>query len=277
MIPPRFNMDSPVTIVVSQLNVYPVKGLKGIAVDSAAATERGLEHDRRFMVVDPSGAFMTQREHPRMATVWTEIDGGELRLAAPDFDEVAVPVAPADGEPMEVEVWNTRCRALAPSPAADRWLTGYLGRPCRLVYMPDSTRRASNPAFAGPGRLVGFADGYAFLVVSEASLAELNGRLARPVPMDRFRANIVVTGTAAFAEDGWGEFTAGGATLRMAKPCGRCQVTTTDQSTGEVTGPEPLATLATYRDSREFGARFGMNAVTVRTGAIRLGDAVVPA
>jgi uncharacterized protein YcbX len=265
-----------VTIIVSQLNVYPVKGLKGIAVDSAAVTERGLEHDRRFMVVDPSGQFFTQRAFPRMATVWTEIVGDELRLAAPDCDEVVLPVAPAEGEPLEVEVWSTRCRALAPSPEADRWLSAYLGRPCRLVYMPDSTRRASNPAFAGPGKLVGFADGYAFLVVSEASLAELNGRLARPVPMDRFRANIVVTGTAAFAEDTWGEFMVGGATLRMAKPCGRCQVTTTDQATGEVTGPEPLATLAAYRDSKDFGARFAMNAVTVATGVIRVGDPVVP-
>jgi uncharacterized protein YcbX len=264
-------------VTVSQLNVFPVKGLKGIAVDSAIATERGLAHDRRFMVVDPGGVFLTQRDLPRMATVWTQITAGELRLAAPDFDEVAVPVAPADGEPLGVTVWNSACRAIAPSRDADRWLSSYLGRPCRLAYMPDSTRRLSNPSHAGPDRLVGFADGYAFLVVSEASLAELNGRLARPVPMDRFRANVVVSGTDPFAEDGWEEFTAGDAVLRMAKPCGRCQVTTTDQATGEITGPEPLATLASYRDSREFGARFGMNAVTVRCGGIRVGDRVTRA
>ena len=160
---------------------------------------------------------------------------------------------------------------------ADRWLSGVLGRPCRLAYMPASTRRASNPRYGGPGRLVSFADGYAFLVVSEASLAELNGRLARPVPMDRFRANIVVSGCGPFAEDGWGEFSVGTARLRMAKPCGRCQVTTTDQSTGEVTGPEPLATLSAWRMSAEFGARFGMNAVTVSPGAIRVGDELLPA
>jgi hypothetical protein len=142
--------------------------------------------------------------------------------------------------------------------------------------MPDSTARHSNPRHAGPGRLVSFADGYAYLVVSEESLAALNARLAHLVPMNRFRPNIVVRGALPFAEDGWGEFTAGAATLRMAKPCGRCQVTTTDQSTGEVTGPEPLATLAGWRDSPEFGARFGMNAVTVRTGEIRVGDAVRP-
>jgi uncharacterized protein len=262
-------------VTVSLLFVYPVKGLKGIAVDAAPATERGLAHDRRFMVVDPSGEFLSQREVPRMATVWTEIAGAELRLAAPDVDEVALPLAPAEGDPMRVRVWDSVCEAVAPSPEVDRWLSDCLGRPCRLVYMPDSTRRASNARHAGPNRLGGFADGYAFLVVSEASLAELNARLARPVPMDRFRPNIVLRGTRAFEEDGWGEFAAGGAVLRMAKPCGRCQVTTTDQSTGEVTGPEPLATLAGYRDSKEFGARFGMNAVTVRTGDIRVGDPVV--
>lgn len=259
-------------ITVSQLNVYPVKGLKGIALDTARAADRGLAHDRRFMVVDPGGEFLTQREVPRMATVWTEIAGGELRLAAPDEDEVALPAEPDSGEPMRVQVWDSACQAIAPSPEADRWLTAVLGRACRLVYMPESTRRPSNPRYGGEGRLVGFADGYAFLVVSEASLADLNARLAQPVPMDRFRANIVVTGTQAFEEDRWGEFEAGAALLRMAKPCGRCEVTTTDQSTGEVTGPEPLATLAGYRNSPEFGVKFGMKAVTLRAGEIRVGD-----
>ena len=264
------------TAAISQLNVYPVKSLKGIAVESALATERGLAHDRRFMVVDPGGEFLTQREYPRMATVWTEIAGGELRMAAPDAGEVCLPLEPAEGEPLRAEVWDSTCRAIAPSPEADRWLSAVLERPCRLVYMPDSTQRLSNPRHAGANRLVGFADGYAFLVASEASLADLNKRLARPVPMDRFRANIVIKGTGAFEEDRWTEFEAGAARLRMAKPCGRCLVTTTDQSTGEVTGPEPLATLAGYRDSKGFGARFGMNAVTVVPGDICVGDPVVP-
>jgi uncharacterized protein YcbX len=263
-------------LTVSQLNVYPVKGLKGIAMESSAATVRGLAHDRRFVVVDGEGRFLSQRELPLMATVWTDIAGGELRLAAPDHDEVAVPLEPAAGEPLVATVWDSPCGAIAPSPEADRWLSAVLGRPCRLAYMPESTRRLSNPRHAGPDRLVSFADGYAFLVVSEASLAQLNARLERPVPMDRFRANIVVRGCEPFAEDGWGEFAAGTARLRMAKPCGRCQVTTTDQSTGEVTGPEPLATLSAWRMSPEFGARFGMNAVTLVPGVIRVGDGLAP-
>jgi hypothetical protein len=261
-------------IVVSQLAVYPVKGLRGLPVPGARATARGLEHDRRFMVVDPEGHFLSQREFPAMAAVWTDIAGDELRLAAPDREEIAVPLEPAEGEPVLATVWDSECAAIAPSPGADRWLSEALGRPCRLVYMPDSTRRESNPRHAGAGRLVGFADGYAFLVTSEDSLADLNRRLARPVPMERFRPNIVVRGAAPWAEDRWGEFAVGEAALRMAKPCGRCQVTTVDQSTGEPAGPEPLATLATFRDSPEFGVRFGMNAVSLREGRIRVGDEV---
>ena len=263
-------------IVISQLNVFPVKGLKGIGVESSRVTERGLAHDRRFMVVDPAGGFLSQREHPRMATIWTEIAGSELRLAAPEHDEFSLPLEPAAGDPVHAQVWDSACPAIAPSSEADRWLSSVLGQSCRLVYMPESTRRVSKPRRGGPDRLVGFADGYAFLVISEASLADLNARLVRPVPMDRFRPNIVVRGAGPYAEDGWEEFGAGSAVLRMAKPCGRCVVTTTDQSNGEVTGPEPLATLTGYRDHPEFGVCFGKNAVAVRTGPVRVGDAVTP-
>ncbi|MGE0355523.1 MAG: MOSC domain-containing protein [Burkholderiales bacterium] len=262
--------------VVSQLNIYPVKGLKGMGLASSLATARGLEHDRRFMVVDAAGEFLSQRELPRMATIWTEIAGGELRLAAPDHEEISLPLEPAEGEPLLARVWDSACEAIAPSPEADRWLCAVLERPCRLAYMPASTIRRSRARGPGTDAPVSFADGYAFLVVSEASLADLNARLARPVPIDRFRANIVVGGVTPFAEDGWRDFSVGGARLRMAKPCGRCQVTTTDQSTGEVTGPEPLATLGAWRPSEEFGARFGMNAVTLEPGEIRVGDAVTP-
>jgi uncharacterized protein YcbX len=145
--------------------------------------------------------------------------------------------------------------------------------------MPDSTRRASNPAYAGDGeRLVGFADGYAYLVANTASLDDLNKRLAArghpALPMNRFRPNIVVEGAAPYAEDGWRELRVGEAALRAAKPCGRCEVTTTDQATGEVRGPEPLATLATYRTSDEFGVMFGLNLVSIRPGTVRVGDRI---
>ena len=266
-------------VTVSSLHVYPVKGLKGVELRQARATERGLEHDRRWMVVDPQGEFFTQRTHPKMATVWTELLEGALELSAPDVGSVLVPFVPPPAPPLRVRVWNSVVDAIPASREADWFLSDYLGLPCRLVYMPESTRRTSNPAYAGDGeRLVGFADGYAYLVTNAASLEDLNARLAGrghpALPMNRFRPNIVVQGAAAYAEDGWGELEIGEAVLRAAKPCGRCEVTTTDQSTGEVRGPEPLATLGTYRNSEEFGLMFGMNLVAVRPGPVRAGDAV---
>jgi uncharacterized protein YcbX len=257
-----------------------VKGLKGIALSEAECTDRGLRHDRRWMVVNEAGDFLTQREHPRMATVWTDIDHGVLSLAAPDAGSVEVPIDAGRTRTarVRVRVWNSGVDAVPVSPYADAWLGDYLGLPCRLVYMPDATRRESNTKYAGPDKLVGFADGFAYMLMNEASLADLNARLATKyhpaLPMNRFRPNLVVTGSAAFEEDGWKEIRLGEASLRAVKPCGRCQVTTTDQSTGEVMGPEPLATLSTYRDSREFGVMFGVNLVTVKEGKVRVGDSI---
>jgi uncharacterized protein YcbX len=262
---------------IKSLHIYPVKGLKGIDLEEAEATERGLRHDRRWMVVDPEGEFLTQREYPKMATVWTDLTNDALVLSAPDHDEVSVPLA-ATGKTMAVRVWRSTVDAVAVSPAADKFLTEYLDLPCRLVYMPDTTRRMSNPDYAGKGKLVGFADGYAYLVTAVSSLSELNSRLLAKghpaLPMNRFRPNIVVEGSTPYAEDEWKELRLGSAVIRAAKPCGRCQVTTTDQSTGHVRGPEPLATLATYRDSNRFGVMFGMNMVTAKPGRVRVGDVV---
>jgi uncharacterized protein YcbX len=266
------------TITLRAINIYPVKGLKGIAVDSARCTDRGLEHDRRWMVVDSEGVFLTQRDHPKMATVWTEIDDDVLALSAPDLPAVEIPINGQTSPLMKVQVWNSVCDAVPASVAADEWLSDYLGLSCRLVHMPESTQRFSNPRYAGAGKKVGFADGYAYLLIGESSLDDLNTRLGAKghpaLPMNRFRPNLVVAGSDAYAEDDWNEIRVGDAAFRAAKPCGRCQVTTTDQSTGEVKGPEPLATLASYRDSREYGQIFGMNLVTVRTGNVRVGDPV---
>ena len=266
-------------LVVSSLHVYPVKGMKGIEVAEARATDRGLEHDRRWMVVDLAGEFFTQRSHPKLATVWTGLLDGALELSAPDVGSVAVPFQPEGDVPARVRVWDSVCDAFPASREADRWLSEYLGEACRLVYMPETTRRASNGKYAGPEeRLVGFADGYAFLVIGRASLDDLNARLATrghpALPMNRFRPNIVVEGSTPYAEDDWKDVRFGQARMGGVKPCGRCEVTTTDQATGEVRGPEPLATLSGYRSSDEFGVMFGMNFVTLETGVVRRGDRV---
>ncbi|HET9651286.1 MAG TPA: MOSC N-terminal beta barrel domain-containing protein [Usitatibacter sp.] len=265
-------------LTVSALHIYPVKGLKGIALEAARCTERGLEHDRRWMVVDRSGTFISQRSHPKMATVWTEIEDDHIVLSAPDVESVALPLEQEAPATLSVTVWNSLCAAVAGPKESDDWLSDYLGEPCRFVYMPHSTRRHSNPEYAGHDKLVGFADGYAYLVISEGSLADLNAKLAAKghpaLPMNRFRPSLVIAGSEPYAEDGWKRIRIGEAVLQAAKPCGRCQVTTTDQATGEVRGPEPLATLATYRESSEFGVMFGMNFVTANAGDISVGQGV---
>jgi uncharacterized protein YcbX len=265
-------------LTLSSLHVYPVKGLKGLDLQGSVATDRGLEHDRRWLVVDAKGMFMSQREHPKMATVWTEMVDGALELSAPEMPPVDVPIAPDAAPTMKVQVWKSMVDAAPVSTFADAWLSEYLGQACRLVYMPDESRRESPADFGGAGNLVGFADAFAYLVTTEASLADLNERIrARgglSVPMNRFRPNLVVSGAAPWAEDGWSEIRIGEAVLRGVKGCGRCQVTTTDQATGEIRGPEPLATLSTFHDDPKSGPIFGMNCVTVRPGAIRVGDTV---
>jgi uncharacterized protein YcbX len=264
-------------ITVSALNVYPVKGLKGIALTEARCTDRGIEHDRRWMVVDGDRQFISQREHPKMATVWTEIEGDALVLSAPDVGDVRLELRPEGRGNLRVQVWRSTCDAVSVSQVADEWLSSYLGLDCALVYMPDESKRFSNPEFGGEAKRVGFADGYAYLATNEESLADLNAKLRaetmcggtdESLPAEHRRE-----GPAAWAEDDWRVLSLGSVMLRAAKPCGRCQVTTTDQTTGEVQGPEPLATLSTFRDS-PFGVRFGMNLVTLREGTIRVGDAV---
>ncbi len=265
------------TTTVTEINIYPVKSLGGVSLSACESTSRGLQNDRRFMLVDERHDFLTQREHPQMATLRTALDGNNLILSSPFEDSVAVPLQPRLQPTRTVKVWSSRVHAHTVSAEADKWLSDYLGVDARLVYMPDTSERRVSPDFAKNGEVVSFADGYPALIASEESLAELNKRIeqagAAPVSMDRFRANIVVKGCVAFAEDTWRDFTIGDATFRGVKPCTRCQVTTTDQATGEVFGPEPLRTLATFRNSSK-GVRFGMNLLNTKLGTIRVGDAL---
>lgn len=263
------------TISLSAIHIYPVKALGGISLAHSMVTSRGLQNDRRFMVVDANNELLTQREYPKMATVWVEIDNGNVIFSAPDVDSISFPATPAALPARSVRVWSSHVRAQAVSAQADRWLSQYLGTDAWLVYMPESSHRPVDPAYVKGEYLVSFADGYPLLLVSEESLADLNACIitngGAAIPMNRFRPNLVISGCSAYAEDKLGEVIIGDAVFRAVKPCVRCQVTTTDQAAGEVRGPEPLRTLATYRDSPN-GVRFGMNLIAVKPGAVRVGD-----
>jgi hypothetical protein len=256
---------------LSQLVVYPVKGCRGVPVSSVLPDARGLSGDRRWMVVDASGRFLSQRTEPRLALVRAVPGPVGLVLEAPGMPPLALG-AEAEGPLRAVEVWDDRGEARdAGAPASD-WLSRHLGREAHLVQLDADFERVASAQYA-PGTPLAFNDAYPVLVIGEASLGELNRRLERPLSMDRFRPNLVISGSAPFAEDGWRRIRVGEAVLRLVKPCTRCVATTVDQLSG-ATGPEPLRTLATFRRWNGGGVIFGQNAVVERPGQMRAGDAV---
>ncbi len=260
-------------IRVSGLFIYPVKSCRGIATKEAEVGATGFVHDRRWLVVDRHGTFMTQRDWPGLARITAAVAAGGLRLSADGTAPIEIPENDVWGTGRTVTIWNDRCEAVTAGPEAASWLSDVLGTPCQLVRMPDSTLRPVDPRYGVEGDRVGFADRFPFLLISRASLDELNRRLEEPVPMDRFRPNIVVDGCEPHAEDGWQRMTAGGVGFRVVKPCARCIVTTTDQRSGE-RGREPLRTLSTYR---RHGTKvfFGQNLIHDGRGTVRVGDECV--
>jgi uncharacterized protein YcbX len=259
------------SVGVTALHIYPIKGCRGISVARADVEPRGFARDRRWMVVDGDGTFVTQRQRPRLALVRVELDGDRLRAAAPGLPELALPLEHDRGPRRDVEVWRDRGAAVAHLEGS-AWFSEFLGAPHELVYMPDEHRRPVSGAGGASGDLVSFADAYPFLLVGQASLDDLNRRLPTPVGVERFRPNIVVAGAGSFAEDRWSRLTVGAVRFRVAKPCERCTVTTVDPLTA-MTGPEPLRTLATFR-AVDGHVLFGVNLIHEGTGEIAVGDPV---
>ena len=261
-------------ISVTEIWIYPVKGLAGVPAARAAVEPWGLAADRRWMVVDESGRFLTQRQCPAMATVQATYDGEDLLLAAADHGSCRVRI-PERGEPaLDVVVWNDSVSACLSEPAADAFLSAVFGRACRLVFMADpAVARPVDPVFADATDRVSFADGYPLLLASTASLANLNDRMASPVPMDRFRPNLVVDGALPWAEDGWRRMQIGDVLFEAVKPCARCAVTTVDQRTGERSPDnEPIRTLQGFRRDTRGQVIFGQNLLTRSEGVVRCGD-----
>ena len=259
---------------LSELNIYPVKSLKGISLQSATVEARGLEYDRRWMLVDEDRQFFTQREVPKMAAVKIEVGPDGLTAS---MNGNRIHVAPgSEGETEFVTVWGSTVKGAFYGREIDDWFSDALETKCRLVSMPESTKRMVSPEFAV--RVledhVSFADGYPFLLIGEASLDDLNTRLAEPVPMNRFRPNFVVAGAEPFEEDTWKRIRIGSTEFHLVKPCARCVLTTVDQVSGVKTGKEPLATLSGYRNF-DGKVLFGQNLIAESVGGtVSVGDEV---
>jgi len=255
--------------VVSQLNIYPVKSLQGIKVNTVQVRPRGLSLDRRWMLVDEEGTMLTQRTLPILSQIGTHLNDDELSLV---LEGEQIQVEPPDEDRIEVRVWHDTVLACRIGGDVSTKLSRFIGQSVKLVWMPDEIQRRVEERPGTQDKVVGFADGFPFLVISEASLEDLNGRLEAAVAMDRFRPNIVVSNTQAFEEDAWKRYEIGGIIFDHVKPCARCVMTTVDPESGRK-GKEPLKTLSLFRQ-RDGEVFFGQNAVHSGTGFLTLGDSV---
>ncbi|MEP1095810.1 MAG: MOSC N-terminal beta barrel domain-containing protein [Cyclobacteriaceae bacterium] len=259
-------------IEVTGLYIYPIKSLQGVEVSEAEVLERGFKHDRRWMIVDENNKFITQRTHPHLSQIEIKVSENKIIASYPGHMDLQVPLSIESGERVEVSVWEHQVEALEANGEQNKWISKVAGTPCKLVFMPESASRPISPERARNNENVSFADGYPYLIISEASLEDLNTRMDVALPMHRFRPNIVVSGTEPYAEDSWRDFSIGNVNFYGTHGCKRCVFTTIDQETGKK-GTEPLKTLATYRREGK-DVVFGLNTMAESRGVVRVGDQV---
>jgi uncharacterized protein YcbX len=260
---------------VSQLFIYPIKSLGGIELTSARVTDRGFEHDRRWMLVDRNNRFLSQRERAEMALLKVTIQtDGLLVIHAVSRKQILIPFEPQTTQLGEFTIWDDICVGQYVSAAADEWFSQILDIDCRLVYMPHHSERVVDPEskYVIEHKLTSFSDAYPFLLIGQSSLDELNSRLAIPIPINRFRPNIVFTGGEPYAEDTMAQFTIGNVEFAGSKLCARCNIPTIDQDTA-IAAKEPTRTLAQYR-RRKNNVYFGQNLVHTGKGIISVGDEI---
>jgi uncharacterized protein len=255
---------------VTELWTYPVKSLGGIRVQSAKILQKGLETDRRWMLIDDQNIFMTQRVHHRMALFRTAWHGNILSVAH-SAESISIPPH-SSGEEITAQIWDDIVSVREVDPKISKWFTEQLSMPCRLVAFPEANYRGVDPRYNAGDDQVSLADAYPVLIIGQSSLDDLNSRMHKALPMNRFRPNIVFAGGDAFEEDSWKQFKVGNNRFAAVKPCSRCVLPTVDQETG-IMGKEPLATLSTYR-KRETKVYFGMNLVPLDHGEIRVNDEI---
>ncbi len=260
---------------LTEINIYPIKSTRRIALDESEVLPRGLPWDRRWMLVDAQGKFITARQHPTLAVVDTRLDDTSLHVSVAGRPELVIPLHGNTGHPVKVTIWRNQCDAVSVGPEADAWFSDYLGTECHLVQMTDDLVRGVDPDYGQPGDEVSFADGFPMLLITEASLKDLNTRLKQPVSMRRFRPNLVVDGDLPYAEDNWHRIRIGEVEFEGVKNCSRCIFTTIDPDTGiKSTETEPLRTLSQYRKRPEGGVYFGQNLIPRSGGVVHVGDIV---
>lgn len=259
---------------LSQIFIYPIKSLGGIPLLSSIAEERGLKYDRRWMLIDENDSFLTQRQYPQMALLNVTIEGEFLSvsLKLDASEKISLPLLSSSKKTLSVKIWEDTCPAELVSPEADNWFSEILKVKCRLVRMPESTKRLVDQKYSPEKKSVSFADGYPFLIIGQASLDDLNEKLPQPLPINRFRPNFVFTGGEPYEEDNWKQFKIGEVVFSALKPCARCMITTINQDTSE-RGFEPLTTLASYR-KKDSKVLFGMNLICNSAGTINLEDEI---
>ncbi|MGZ4996383.1 MAG: MOSC domain-containing protein [Methylobacter sp.] len=258
--------------ILSGIFIYPVKSLAGISANSWPVTERGFQHDRKWMIIDNDRQFLSQRKLPKMALIKTALTDKNLILSAPGMENLSLPLEPVNGHIISSTIWHDQCDARSVSADADQWLSDFLKLDCRLVYQPDEIIRPVDPDYAKPTDKVAFSDGFPFLIISENSLVALNNEMQLNLPMNRFRPNLVISDCSAYEEDSWREISIGAIDFRLPKPCSRCSILTIDQETAQ-TGKEPLTTLNRTRKWQN-NVYFGQNALHDQCGQLAVGDAV---
>jgi uncharacterized protein YcbX len=259
-------------LTLSEIWIYPVKSLGGIRLSSSKVMEKGLLYDRRFMLVDENGKFMTQRVYPKMALFKLSINDSTL-IVQHHQDILTIPIVPPLNEPaVSVQIWENIVQAHEVNTTYSAWFTERLDIQCKLVFFPEGYERPVDPAYKVNDEHVSLADAYPFLIIGQSSLDDLNARLKEPVPMNRFRPNFIFTGGEPFEEDHWRNFQIGSNGFIAVKPCARCVLTTVNQDTAEK-GAEPLKTLASYR-TRNSKVYFGQNLVATHHTEVKVGDKI---
>jgi len=262
-------------IQVSQLNIYPIKSTAGILLNQAQVKPLGLTYDRRWMLVNNEGHFITGRQYPQLTQIRTQIEHEQLIVNAPNMPQLHVPLNLQTTATQPVKVWRDHCTATSMPQEINQWFSGYLGIDCQLVHMSEDYIRATDRQYSQDGDRVSFADGFPLLLISEASLDDLNQKLQNPVTMVNFRPNIVVSGCDAFTEDHWTHFRIGNIAFEGVKGCSRCIFTTVNPITGTFDPTrEPLKTLSTFRRRPEGGVFFGQNLIPRSQGIIQVGDKI---